>query len=218
LKETDPNEALFFGKVTAGITHEIQNVLAIIKESSGLMEDILMMNREEEFKFLDKFQDTILMLKKQVKRGVELTSALNKFAHSPDKIETQINVLDAVGRLVFLIRRLAKLKAVEIKLLKNNDPLVLTTNLVKFQMTFFLCLESILNLTKKGCVINISSEKIDSQIIIKISCQGDLPSSDIFCKSISSSYQWPFILQTCREINATAETDIEANGIKLYFQ
>ena len=218
MKETEPNEALFFGKVTAGIAHEIQNVLAIIKESSGLMEDILMMNREEEFKFLDKFQDTILILKKQVERGVGLTSALNRFAHSPDKIETQINAMDAVGRLVFLTRRLAKLKAVEIKLLENNDPLVLITNLVKFQMTVFLCLESILNLIKKGCIINISLEKIDSQIIIKISCQGDLPSSEIFCKLISASHQWPFILQTCRDINATAKTDIEANGIKLYFQ
>ena len=37
--DTDKRQVAFFGRMTAGITHEMKNVLAIIKESSGLMQD-----------------------------------------------------------------------------------------------------------------------------------------------------------------------------------
>ena len=39
MKDNENGEIVFFGKITAGITHEMKNVLAIIKESSGLVED-----------------------------------------------------------------------------------------------------------------------------------------------------------------------------------
>ena len=40
--QTSPiwNENMFFGQVCASCTHEMQNVLAIIRESSGLLEDL----------------------------------------------------------------------------------------------------------------------------------------------------------------------------------
>ena len=41
MNEKAMDEIAFFGKVTASITHEIQNVLSIIKESSGLIDDVL---------------------------------------------------------------------------------------------------------------------------------------------------------------------------------
>ena len=34
---------LFFGKVSASVSHEIKNVLAIINESAGLLEDFSLM-------------------------------------------------------------------------------------------------------------------------------------------------------------------------------
>ena len=34
-------EAAFIGKITASATHEIRNVLAIVKESAGLIDDLM---------------------------------------------------------------------------------------------------------------------------------------------------------------------------------
>jgi len=47
-KMTDQNdihfkELLFYGKITAGISHEIKNGLAIIKETNGLVADFIKM-------------------------------------------------------------------------------------------------------------------------------------------------------------------------------
>jgi len=42
--ETDAETGLqFFGKMTASISHEIKNVLAIINENAGLLEDLALM-------------------------------------------------------------------------------------------------------------------------------------------------------------------------------
>ena len=46
MKQRNEKELEFFGKITAGITHEMKNVLAIIKKSAGLMEDIMSLSAE----------------------------------------------------------------------------------------------------------------------------------------------------------------------------
>jgi signal transduction histidine kinase len=49
---TDDSHALaiegirFFGEISASISHEIKNVLAIINENAGLLQDMIMMNEK----------------------------------------------------------------------------------------------------------------------------------------------------------------------------
>ena len=59
-------KAAFSDKVTASVSHEIQNVLAIIKENAGLMEDILHMNRENLSSSGDRLQKCIESIKLDV--------------------------------------------------------------------------------------------------------------------------------------------------------
>ena len=40
MESTQFDKSLFFGKVTASVAHDLQNVLAVIKETSGLMIEI----------------------------------------------------------------------------------------------------------------------------------------------------------------------------------
>ncbi len=41
MKKNITDEAAFFGKINAGISHDINNILAIIRESSGLLTDLM---------------------------------------------------------------------------------------------------------------------------------------------------------------------------------
>ena len=41
MSTTENREAAFIGLITAGATHELRNVLAIVKESTGLIADIV---------------------------------------------------------------------------------------------------------------------------------------------------------------------------------
>ena len=96
MKEQDNREAAFLGKITAGITHEIKNVLAIIRESSGLMEDLLSLAQQETFAHGEKFSNALSTIHEQVNRGVELVNRLNRLAHSPDEPEARVDLNEQV--------------------------------------------------------------------------------------------------------------------------
>ena len=111
----EDKQVAFFGKITAGITHEMKNVLAIIRESSGLMEDIMSISPEAVIKHQEKIQNSLARIKDQIKRGVELTDRLNKFAHSTDETIAKIDLQEAVEHLTTLAQRFARLKNVVLK-------------------------------------------------------------------------------------------------------
>ena len=81
----DSREVAFFGRITAAFTHEMKNVLAIIKESAGLMEDLLALSQNAAFPHQERFVRSLATIEAQAKRGIELSNRLNRFAHSPDE-------------------------------------------------------------------------------------------------------------------------------------
>lgn len=77
-------EAKFMGQVTAQSMHEMQNILAIIHESAGLLGDILKVNAKVDFKHRPKMESTLEHIFAQVRRGKSLLHATSRLAHSPD--------------------------------------------------------------------------------------------------------------------------------------
>ena len=77
-------EARFMGTVTAVTMHEMQNILAIIRESAGLMGDILKVNSRLDFKHRPNMERTVEHIATQVDRGKKLLEATSRMAHSPD--------------------------------------------------------------------------------------------------------------------------------------
>ena len=113
--EKDLREAAFLGRITAAFTHEMKNVLAIIKESAGLMEDLLALSQEATFPQRDRFVRCLTTIAAQTKRGVELSGRLNRFAHSPDQDIATVDLNDILEQVVFLSGRFARLKGVTLR-------------------------------------------------------------------------------------------------------
>ena len=104
-------EIAFFGRITAGVTHELKNVLAIINEASGLMQDLMTLSKETPA-YHDRFQKALTSIKGQIQRGQNLIAKLNQFAHTPDVNIRAVDLFDAAGHLVALSQRFAALKNV----------------------------------------------------------------------------------------------------------
>ncbi|MFZ2088723.1 MAG: hypothetical protein WAU47_09125, partial [Desulfobaccales bacterium] len=109
-------EMAFVGKIAASMTHEIKNTLAIILESSGLLSDIITLSQEGSFPHKEKFQRVLGNINDQVKRGVDITTRLNQFAHSMDEPLVSIQVSALLDQIVMLMRRLAKRRGIELKI------------------------------------------------------------------------------------------------------
>lgn len=77
-------ETKFMSQVTAQGMHEMQNILAIIHESAGLLGDILAANPKVNFKHRPKMEGTLQHMFTQVHRGKSLLHAVSRLAHASD--------------------------------------------------------------------------------------------------------------------------------------
>lgn len=162
-------ESAFIGKITAGATHEFMNILATIRETSGLMEDLLSLNRDTSFSHKEKFTKTLATIRKQVDRGMIISETLNAFAHSMDESKARIAIHELLDRLVFLMQRFSRLSNVQLTRDHTHQiepPPVIFSDPFKLQLSIASCIETCLANTSPGGVITLQTRNAGEGIAI----------------------------------------------------
>ena len=160
-------ETAFIGKITAAMTHEFMNVLSTIKEASGLMEDLLALSGEASFPHHEKFSKKLVIIREQVRRGMEISGMLNKFAHSMDKPEPWIEINELLDQLSILVQRFAKLKKVELTLNPLVTPLKIRIDPFRLQMVLVACLEYCFDHAAGGGKVTMGAHKREEEMAIQ---------------------------------------------------
>ncbi len=215
MKEGEEKAAAFVGQITAGVTHEIKNVLAIIKESSGLMQDILSIAGEVPIPHRDKFDHALSTIERQTDRGGDLISQLNKFAHSFDQPVAKIDLYEITKQVVSLSQRFASLKKVRLTICPPEQSLNIETRPVQLQMALFTCIECCLNQMPSGGQIHIHPQEKKERYCAYISCEGDLSGNPDFYNNVSSSAEWAALQEIAACLGGTVTLDDATPGILL---
>lgn len=86
-REDDPaaRGLKFFGRATAGLTHEIKNCLAMINEFNGLIGDLVAAHERGHPLPLERLKSLVADVRRQVVSGGEITANLNRLAHCVDE-------------------------------------------------------------------------------------------------------------------------------------
>ncbi|MEA1969923.1 MAG: hypothetical protein U9N77_17110 [Thermodesulfobacteriota bacterium] len=230
--EDNNTKAAFLGKVTASVTHELQNVLAIIKENEGLMEDIILMSQETSAAELaEKLERSLDTIKKQVLRGVNRTSELNGFAHTTDHVKAEINIFKTMDKLISLTRRITNLAGVEVTIAenaetaKNEQQPSIVTDPVLFQMAVYNCIDWLTSSAFPGTILTISFQKSNNRVSIYITGTNDR-GKKIFKNNLQAvaidhstaqSVQWQETCDACDKINAVAKIFDDNSGLEIIF-
>ncbi|GAB7022318.1 ATP-binding protein [Salidesulfovibrio brasiliensis] len=112
---TDGRERLkFFGRVTASATHDLKNVLAIVNENAGLLEDLCLLAERGQLT-PDRLTHASGRIREQVNRGNGIIRRLNDFAHTPDVDETNVDLAEAALLAAGLSARFAQLRETSIE-------------------------------------------------------------------------------------------------------
>lgn len=176
----EARKSAFMGKITAGVTHEIKNVLAIVKESAGLMEDLLLLSKNDSEIPREKFLNTLNRIAQQVARGVVLTTELNSFAHTPDLESATVNVGAMVNQTIFLCQRFARLRALTLEALPMEMDFSVTTDPMALQMLLFQCADEVMNSVQPGNCITVEVEHGKNCVTIAVRPQqGAAGASDL---------------------------------------
>ncbi|MBW1786180.1 MAG: hypothetical protein JRK53_06105 [Deltaproteobacteria bacterium] len=140
----------FFGKMTAGISHELMNILAIIRERSGLIEDLMALDKEADFPYRDKLAATLTSIREQVGRGMQAGEKLNRLAHSTDESRARLQVDDLLDRIAFLMQRFTRLEKIEIKVVPTEPPMTVDTDPFRILLVLAACIEYCMDRTTVG--------------------------------------------------------------------
>jgi signal transduction histidine kinase len=134
----------FFGKMSASVSHEIKNALAIINESAGLLEDFTLLaegGRPIDPERLRLLAQSVL---KQVQRADGLVKNMNRFAHSADDPIKIIDLGETLELVVSLAQRLAAMREARLDLVRPGYPVMVVTNLFLLETIIWACLEFLL--------------------------------------------------------------------------
>ncbi|MFC1729480.1 hypothetical protein ACFL6I_03995 [candidate division KSB1 bacterium] len=151
----DRGNASFFGRITASSTHELSNVVAIIRELSGLMGDLLAGAAGNGVVNVEKFQSIVGKIEEQTVRGNTIIKRLNRFAHSADVPVVTVKLNDILTDITDFSRRFAVMKNIELETQLPADSPEIGTNPFLLMRAVFTCID-----------ISISSSDTDARIVI----------------------------------------------------
>jgi signal transduction histidine kinase len=141
---TVPDGELVFGRLVAGTTHELTNVLNIISELAGLQEDILRDVSGGDTADAARLAQLADRIRQQTDRGQALLRQLNTFAHSTDHADEAYDVGDMLESLVALCERFARLRRTQLELRPPLETITVTGDPFAMLVAVFTCVETAL--------------------------------------------------------------------------
>lgn len=117
----------FFGRATAGLTHELKNCLAMINEFNGLIGDIIHAHERGHALNLERIKTLVGDIRRHVSHGGEITANLNRFAHCVDEEWDEVELGAHLRLFLALAQRRAHRQGVTLELAPPAATLSLRT-------------------------------------------------------------------------------------------
>jgi C4-dicarboxylate-specific signal transduction histidine kinase len=168
----------FSGAVTASLSHEINNVLTIINELAGLLDDHMAAAEHGRPLDPDKLKKTTDKIAKQIERGKTIVKRLNSFAHSSDESVASVSLRQLLERITAICERFASLKRAVIESEFPEDDVELTTNPFMLQQAVFSCIQMCLAAADRERRVAVRYEKVDSGAVVLVEGADSVSSTD----------------------------------------
>ena len=157
----------FFGQISASISHEIKNVLAIINENAGLLEDFTLMADRGIPMDPARLKVMAEAVKKQIGRADGIIKNMNRFAHSIDQTITTVDLAQPIELVIALTARLAAMRGVEVALQLPENPVKLQTAPFFLMNLLWLCLDFSMSASGDDKQVELVVEAAENSIRIR---------------------------------------------------
>lgn len=149
----------FFGKMSASISHDLKNVLAIINENAGLLEDLCLMANKGKALEPARLKRLAEDVKHQIRRGDRIITSMNTFAHSADIDSVPIDLRELLGLLVELSSRYASMRGVSLEVDRPCDSIMATTSPFILLNLMWHCLDYAMTAAGPTKTVELTAEK-----------------------------------------------------------
>jgi signal transduction histidine kinase len=169
MKASKHPEAAFLATMTASATHEVRNVLAIIKESAGLIQDMVDVFGKKGTLDTEKISRAVDRIDTQVKRGADLLTNLNRLSHTLDADLATVELNAEVEQVVFLSQRFARKRGHRIVAVCTEEEAKASVHPLHLHMALFSAMECCMEELPDGSAITLSVAVRDGQPVLELS-------------------------------------------------
>jgi signal transduction histidine kinase len=148
----------YIAKVTASISHEMKNVLAIINENKGLLEDLSFAAKRGRPIEPERLERTCGQMSKQIDRADSILKTMSRFAHSFDHPEAPVDLFDLCQLVATLAGRIAAQRKVILQVCQPAEPQTLARHPFAVQNQLWRCLELAIAATSEDTVLTIKPQ------------------------------------------------------------
>jgi C4-dicarboxylate-specific signal transduction histidine kinase len=142
-------ELAFFGRVGAGVTHDMRNVLSIISEYAGLLEDLAALAERGKPVDLERLKKVSGSIARQVKKGTETMERFSRFAHATDEETASFDLAGLVENTAALGQRHAAQAGCRLQVDLPEKPVPVRSNPFSLQRAVYGAMDLILGLPEK---------------------------------------------------------------------
>jgi C4-dicarboxylate-specific signal transduction histidine kinase len=162
----------FINRILSSYTHEVRNYLAIIKETGGLMKDVIEIGKSRGAD-AKQFLGLIGSMEEQVARAAAITDYLHRFAHRMDCESAAANVNELIEELLALMTRIAYRRRISFEReLRGGLPEAML-NPMAFHYLLFCIIDGKLSRIDRNGIIKVSTSVSDDLVGIKITSRGN---------------------------------------------
>ncbi|MEW6238059.1 MAG: hypothetical protein AB1656_21935 [Candidatus Omnitrophota bacterium] len=169
----------FFGRVTASVSHEMNNVLAIVNELAGLVNDLLYGLKQGDDNGLERLGQAAEGIQKQIRRGEEIVKRMNRFAHSVDDPISEFDLHVVIADMAAMAQRRAALKGVRFETMLCQEPIMITGVRFEIQRLAFAGFELASSALAGGGTVSIASRRLENLAEISITAAAWKENGDV---------------------------------------
>lgn len=171
LKEAEHTDKLAsIGRLAAGVGHEINNPLAIISQKAGLIEDLMEMTGDFEYK--ETIRKNLKGVFQSVDRCKAITHRLLGFARRTDVVAERLQVNEIIGEVLQFLDNAMLYSRIKVELhLQDNLPEAVSDRL-QLQQVFLNIINNAIDAIGKDGIISITSHTVAGDVRVVIQDNG----------------------------------------------
>ena len=160
-------------------SHEAKNVLAIINENAGLMDDYILMAQKGKTLDLERLSSLSASIRKQVARFNTLITDVRQVADGLDNATQDICLVHHTRQISELLSAKAAMRSIQFHVCAIQEPILIRTRPVLLRHIIWSCLDYAIHAGERGRQLRLCLETRAENAVVLISGIDNLTTESI---------------------------------------
>lgn len=146
----------YFGAMTASVSHDIKNCLAIMNENVGLMGDLIALSRQRPPLDTERIEAIVQRITRQIRRADDIIKNMNQFSHSMDRAVQSVDLSVAIDLACAVGTRICANGKIDLRHQPPEKPLQVTAPFFFMLQLIWTLMEGAMDALPPGASLDIT--------------------------------------------------------------